>query len=803
MIPSKFHRLRHVSIVAAAIFFTAIELVAQPADAGSIAGRVTSREGAVLARATIAITMGVVTVRAMAANDGTFLLNGLAPGTHTIGVTHVGFAPFTSQVLVRPGMTERIEIILDERLSGSMVLVTAERVASRPWLSTTAMKTTTPLIETPASVQIVTEERLEQQRVERVSEAFDYMTGINSGSATRAQGYLLRGFAVDDRFIPYQVDGISGGVWRQHEPPAALIQRIEYLKGPSSTLYGITQLGGVINYVTKKPMSAAQSSIELRHSSYASIESPYGARNSASVTADMTGPVDEERTLLYRLIASHANNTSYRDDVDEQSLDILPEITWHPSETTQITTSLNVNVDKGRWDEYLPVPSRDLSKVPDISARLNGPTDNYWDYGWGLGVIARQTLSDRWVVRSVARHTERIDGRKLSEFAGLKADNVTMKRNWRDQFNERYYSYVDLTAEGKLETGSIAHTLVAGATLGNEKIHFDRRNMQSDSTLDIDIYTPVHTENPLVPAKPGFNRFWNNLYVGGYLQDQISLLEIVRLSAGVQYTSATTKHEERRSGVGFDKYDAGFSPRVGLLLLPVEGLSIYGSYSTSFSPTNAERENAEGTIDFEPEVGRQIETGVKFELLDGTIAGTGAAFQIVYDNALSATGGRNANGNTIYVQTGESRSRGVEIELALAPVPGISLTSGYSYTDARVMADTVAARVGKRLPYVPYNTASAWLSVEPPVDALEGLQLGLGVTYTGERPTEFPAANGALLFLPGYARLDAGLSYDFGGATLALNVTNLLDARYWASGGSSRIVPGTPRSVRTTLHVHM
>lgn len=795
--------LRRLAVMSIAVAIATLDLAAQPADAGTVSGRVTSRDGAVLARATVVATMGMSSVRTMAANDGTFLLSGLTPGTHSLTVTHVGYAPFTSPVMVRAGMTERLEIILDERLSGSMVVVTAPRLASRPTLSTTAMKTTTSLLETPASVQIVTEERMTEQRVERVNEAFDYMTGITSGGATRAQGYLMRGFAADDRFIPYQVDGISGGVWRQHEPPAAIIQRIEYLKGPSSTLYGITQLGGVINYVTKKPKSSAESSIEMRHSSYASDASPVGARNSALVTADMTGPIDEERTLLYRIIASHANNTSYRDDVEELSLDLLPELTWHPSEKTQITTSLNVNIDKGRWDEYLPVPNRDLSKVPAISTRLNGPTDNYWDYGWGVGFIARHTINDQWVIRSVGRHTERIDGRRLAEFAGLKADNVTMKRNWRDQFNERYYSYADITAEGKLETGPISHTLIAGATFGNERIHFDRRNMQTDSTLDINIYAPIHVENALLPAKPGFNRFWNNVYIGGYLQDQISLTDYVRLSAGAQYTSASTDHEERRSGLAFDKYDAGVSPRVGLVLLPVSGLSLYGSYSTSFSPTNAERENAEGSIDFKPEIGRQIEGGLKFELLEGLIGGTAAAFQIDYDNALSATGGKNVNGNTIYVQTGESRSKGVELELFIAPIPGVTLSTGYGYTDARVLADKDSTKVGQRLPYVPYNAANMWLSVRPPIDALEGLQLGLGITTVDDRPTEFRTSKGALLFLPAYTRVDAGASYDFGGATLALNISNLLDTRYWASGGVSRIVPGTPRTIRTTLHVRL
>jgi iron complex outermembrane receptor protein len=774
---------------------------AQAPDLGSLSGSVTARDGTILARATVTLEADPTRVRSMAASDGSFTFSSLAPGTYTLSVDYVGYARFTTTVSIRAGRHERVEIVLDERLSGSTIVVTASRVRTRPHTSATAMKTSTPLIETPATVQIVTEERMSEQGVERVNEVFDYMTGITQGSATRAQGYLLRGFAVDDRFIPYQVDGISGGVWRQHEPPAALVQRIEYLKGPASTLYGITQLGGVINYVTKKPKASAESSIEVRHASYASEESPTGARNSATVTADMTGPVDEEGRLLYRMIASHSNATSYRQDVEELSLDLLPEVTWHASDATQVTASLNINVDKGRWDEYLPVPMRDLSKVPDINLRLNEPGDNYWDYGWGIGYILRHTVSDALVLRSVGRHTERIDGRKLFELAGLKSDNVTMKRNWRDQFNERVYTYVDLTAEGKLATGPLSHTLIAGATLGNERIHFDRRNMQSDSTLDINIYDPVHSARPLLPAKPGFDRYWNNVYLGGYLQDQIDVIEELKLVAGVQYTNASTDHEERRSGASFEKLDVGFSPRFGIVVLPIEGLSFFGSYSTSFSPTNAERENAEGTIDFDPEVGRQIETGAKFDIVDGAVGGSVALFQIEYDNALNATGGRNANGNTIYVQTGESRSKGLEVELALAPLPGLTLTAGYAYTDARVTADTVAARVGQRLPYVPYNAANVWTTYRFPSSLAGGLSLSFGATFTDDRPTEFPTSKGELLMLPAYTRYDAAIAYDFGGATLGLNVTNLLDERYWAAGGVSRIVPGAPRTLRTSLRI--
>jgi len=784
------------SLTALLLLITAsVSQAQQSSSTGTIQGRVTSREGSATIR------LEKTSTGAIANRDGEFTLADVPVGTYTLTVTYVGHSPYSTSVEVNAGAVTRLQIILDERPSGTVV-VTAPRSAYRVPTSSTATKTSTRLIETPASVQIITAEQLTDQRADRVNDAFDYMTGVTQGGGTRAQSYLLRGFAVDDRFIPYQIDGISGGVWRQHEPPAALIEHIEYLKGPATTLYGVTQLGGVLNYITKKPKAMNEATIELRHSTYASQYSPLGAKNSISMTADMTGPLTDDGGLLYRLIGSHNNITTFRQDIEESSLDLFPSIAWNFSEATQVSFSLNINVDKGRWDEYLPVPDRDLSKIPDIRTRINEPTDYYWDYGWGVGYILRHTLNENWTIRSVARYTARIDGRRLFEFGSLKADGRTLGRSWRDQFNERYYTYLDATIEGKLLTGPLSHTILGGATLGIEDIHFDRRNLKSDSTLDIDIYNPIHNARPLLPVKPGFDRYFDNDYIGAYLQDQITIIEELQVVLGAQFTQGLITHEERRSDLLFEKKNSGISPRAGLVLLPLKDLSVYASYSSSFSPTNAERENAEGNIDFDPELGKQIEFGAKTELFDGRIGITAAAFQLDYTNALSQTGDKNPNGNTVWVQTGESRSKGVELDLAVMPFDGLYVSAGYGYTDARVVADEKASLIGQRLPYVPYNTGN-FRATYRFGSTLQGLKLGIGMTGTDARPTEFPTSTGVIFFLPSYTRLDAFASYDFDRATIAINLNNMTDEQYFASGGRSRIVPGAPRMLRTTLQMRL
>lgn len=797
-----FRSLTRVSFAAAVILFalaSSSPLSAQ--DEGEIRGQVTSREGTPLLGATISLDGKAVTATD---TKGNFRVRSVAPGSHSLTIAYISYTTFQTTVNVASGANQYVEIVMDEQPQQTeIVTVTASRTPYRASLSSTATKTSTPLIETPASVEIITAERLEKARVDRVDEAFDYMTGIVKGGATRAQGYLLRGIDVDNRFIPYQIDGISGGVWRQHEPPAAIIERIEYLKGPASVLYGITQLGGVINYITKRPQASPAASIELRHTTFATDVSPFGADNSISMTADMAGPLADSGRLMYRLIANHMNNKSYRQDVEESSLDVLPAVTWAPSDRTSITASLNLNVDKGRWDEFLPVPGGDLSKLPSIDTRVNEPQDYYWDYGWGIGYIFRHNLSDSWTIRSTGRTTSRIDGRRLFESVKL-LDDSTLSRRWRDQFNERVYSYVDVTSEKGLLTGSIEHTLLVGVTLGVEDIHFDRRNMQGDSTMNINIYDPQHEAAPILPPKPNYNRFWDNTVFGAYVQDQVKLIDQLQLVAGAQYISESTTHERRDKNLTFEKFDAGFLPRVGLVFLPLENLSVYGSYSTSFSPTNAEQENAEGNIDFEPESGTQFEGGVKFNFLNAKLGGSAAFFTLKRKNALNPTDAKNENGNTIYVQTGVARNVGLEIDLYASPVEGLFIRGGYAMNDATVVEDNIPENINARLAYVPKGTFNLWGSYRFGDGALDGLEFGVGMVHIDERPVALAREGAATLFLPAFTRFDGFVSWKvLPRMTLALNLNNITDELYFSSGSSLRIVPGTPRTVRTTIKMDL
>lgn len=780
-----------------AMMFGAMAGTLNAQSTGSIEGDVRTQDGApVVAIDIIDAASGIAT---RTRDDGSFSLRNVPAGERTVVARGMGFRPSTTSVVVTSSRASRVVIVLEiDPVGLSDVTIRADRITYREPLSSSAARGGMKVIDAPMSVEIINDRRMRDQAANRLDEMFSYMGGI-SQQGTRGQGFLLRGFSLDQEFSAYLINGMNGAIWRQHDPPSAIIDRVEYLKGPASIVFGVGQPGGTINIITKQPSIRAEQSIEVRHETYASDISPAAARNGFSITSDFTGPLTEDNTLLYRLALSHTRSESFRDDVSDGSVAILPSIAWRPAEGTSASLQLELLADRGSFDEYLVAPKGDLSLVPAITTRLGEPTDSYRESGIAASASLDHAFSDAFNLRVQARHASRSDGRRLFQHRAILNDSM-LARSYRDQENSRRYSFLDAYMQSRVEFLSMTHTIITGVSGGLESVHFDRLSLTADPSLNINIYAPVH--NASIPkAKPGTNRFWSNTFGSVYLEDRMAIGSMLDVIVGARFDVASIDHEERSKELTFSKTDAAASPRVAVVVRPVEGVSAYASLSTSFAPTDAEKENAEGTIDFDPERGEQYEVGVKTDVFDGRLSGSIALFQITQRNTLCQAEGKNPNGNSIYQQVGRMRSQGAELDLNVTPFTEWQMTGTLSYTDARIIEDKDPALVDARATHVPNVAASFWSNYRVAEGTLAGFGLGLGVVHTGERPTTLPSATGTTLVLPAYTRLDGSLFYETGNVRVAVNVPNVLDTRYWASGESLRLVPGAPRSVRTTITI--
>lgn len=164
--------------------------------------------------------------------------------------------------------------------------------------STVGTKTNTPLMKNPQSVSVITRDQVDVQGAMSLTQTLRYSAGVSAevrGSASRYDLPYIRGFGSPTDSNQY-LDGLRllrGGGYVIPQIETFGIERIEFLKGPSSTLYGGVNPGGLINAVSKVPSSEAQNSVEIL----------YGSHNRRQLGLDSTGPLTDDNSLMYRVIA--------------------------------------------------------------------------------------------------------------------------------------------------------------------------------------------------------------------------------------------------------------------------------------------------------------------------------------------------------------------------------------------------------------------------------------------------------------------------------------------------------------------
>jgi len=157
-----------------------------------------------------------------------------------------------------------------------------------PQDSSIATKTDTRLIETPRSVSVTDRRTLDDRLAVNISDAHDYTVGVTPMD-DRGPAFA-RGFRID--FYDLRRDGLRTYTWSVREPVG--LERVQYLRGPASVLYGDGSPGGLVNLMLKKPLPVRRTEVT------ASI----GELGFGRFTADQTGPVGGNRRVRYRLIGA-------------------------------------------------------------------------------------------------------------------------------------------------------------------------------------------------------------------------------------------------------------------------------------------------------------------------------------------------------------------------------------------------------------------------------------------------------------------------------------------------------------------
>ncbi|AFZ59625.1 TonB-dependent siderophore receptor [Anabaena cylindrica FACHB-243] len=653
--------------------------------------------------------------------------------------------------------------------------------------ATTATRTDTPILKIPQSIQVIPRQVLEEQQVTRLEEALQNSSSVvyNGTDTFSDLNYSIRGFN--------QAPVLQNG-FRQYDfaeiPEVANIERIEVLKGPASILYGEIQPGGLINVVTKKPLSEPFYQGELQ----------FGSDGLIRPQIDISGPLTDDKSLLYRLNAVYSRRDGFRDfDQEFKQFFIAPALTWKISDRTNLAFDLQVSNREQPWDSGTLAFENGVIDTPR-SRIFNEPDDFLRRDFLSLNLSLDHKFSDNWSIRNAFRFTDStVFSDQLSIFLGFDETNGELQRIFAlDDFNSRNYS-LQTNVVGKFTTGALKHTLLFGADLS--RTNTSRFALANFTSFPINVFNPTYGVN-----RPDFDTllFDRNSEIdrlGIYLQNQIEIFDQLNILLGLRYETVAQRNENVPAlfypGGDTTQNDSAWTPRVGIVYQPIPHVSLYGSYSQSFNPS-VDDIDADGNP-LEPELGEGFELGVKTELLNGNLLATLAYFDVTKQNV--ATEDPNFSGFGISIATGEQRSQGVELDLTGKISPGWNIIASYSYTDATVTRDNTIA-VGNRLTGIPQHKASLWTTYEIQSGSLQGLGGGIGINYVGERPGDLDNS----FTLDSYFLTNAALFYRRDNWKFALNFRNLFDVEYTNSRGGfgSRTnagLPGEPFTVVGSISV--
>ncbi|EDX84402.1 TonB-dependent siderophore receptor subfamily [Synechococcus sp. PCC 7335] len=651
-----------------------------------------------------------------------------------------------------------------------------------PSSASTAIGTDTPIRDTPFSIQVIPEAVLEDRNVTELGDALETAGGIveNGARGTSAFGpnLLIRGFRLNDTIFRDGISAFSLAPLSTND-----VERIEVLRGPASVLFGQGNPGGVVNLVTKQPLSKPFHEVS---GSAGSFESYDGA-------LDLSGPLTGAGDVRYRLNLSYENYGSFRDFVDGERLQVSPTLAWDINENTSLDVFGQYTYDRETTDEGIPFDSNGEPIDVPRSRFLNEDFGEFTQDQFSLGYRLNHDFNDNLSLRHSSQYFQ-YEPERYYPFVNS-FDEVTGEAERVEYFAEGTYQRFFTNAElvGQFNTGSVEHELLFGLEYRHDA---EDPAFQFDNEFPpINAFNPVYTNEPFEKS-PTFFRDDNVDTISAYIQDQITIIPELILLAGLRFDYVDEFRTERNSGEPrqeFEDQSEAFTPRLGIVYKPIEPITLYASYTTSFLPNGAGFLNGNGST-FEPEEGRQFEVGIKTDVTD-RLSLTLAAFDIRRQNIVVS----DPDDPLLSIQTGEVASRGIDLNLNGEILPGWNVTAAYNYLDAFVSEDTTDIQ-GNQLEGVPDNQFSLWTTYEIQQGNLAGLGAGLGLLYVGDRPGDIDNS----FTLPDYFRTDAALFYKRDNWRAQLNVENLFDIDYFPStsyGSSLYVNPGAPFGISASFAV--
>ncbi len=807
----------------------------------SITGRVTDQGQNAVAGAAISVMHDDKREGVTTDQHGIFSLELSQPGIYEVEIRFLGFDPYiASHTFSETKLYDLGTIVLTaytQELQTVEVVGRLDRDYNSEY-SFSATKTAIKNKDLPQSLSTVTKELIADRQAFQLADAVKIVSGVTPSSFYNQ--YNIRGISQNEE--GQIVNGMRTRQYYFLQPITTNIERVEVLKGPASVTFSSVDPGGSVNMVTKKPLATERREVSMSVGSFSTMRA----------TLDFTGPLNESKTLLYRLNGGIQEGKSYRDLVKNNAILVSPSISYIPNNKTAINAELIYSNSTGNLDRGQPIFGAvagvtNLKSTP-ISLNLGAANDFFKSQQMIITTSLAHKFTDHISINVAYMKqtwTEDLQEHRTTNAFAVDINNQPVTNLAAMQFVQRqqYWNVDNLNAYFNFDfkTGSLEHKLLAGYDLSRwNKTKGGGQNsargyLLKDGTVtntfvlaNADNYQTVVVDGKTLP-KPNVNHFDlnNPSYTIRNVEDYI-LNARVAIPSALTTTNAIYIQEQVKLGklaallslrnewfeditnykaLGEASFDnTALIPRVGLTYEVTKQINVYTTYLKGYQPqsntvslmpsTGAFFWSANSAARFKPLISDLKELGAKGQFFEDRISLTLALYEINQKNILM-----NANLPAYpdsLVQRGADRSRGIEWELAGYITPNWQVNASYSYIDARIVEDSDASLDGKRKENTPVNSANLWTRYNfSDASLLKDIGIGLGVQYSGSKVPWFTRA----FEVPGYTLVDMALYYTPSKANmqLALNVNNIFDTTYWIGAQNYlRLFPGAPRNFMLT-----
>lgn len=679
----------------------------------------------------------------------------------------------------------------------------------------TAVRSGLKPMDNPQAIQVIGSEVINQQQAIRLSEVLKNANGVYVSSARGGaqESFFSRGYDMSAnnmfkngfRYNAGSIPDISG------------LDKVEFLKGGAALLFGNVAPGGILNLVTKTPSFTSGGEISMQMGSYAYYKP----------SIDFYGPLS--KSIAFRINGSYENSESFRDVVKNERLYVNPSLLFVISPKTQITLQ----------GDYLTA-----DWTPDFGTGIVGtkildlPRNNFYGSLWSNGntktasgsVLLNHDFNKNWKLNfnsSFQNYDRR--SKSTAQLATI-TDNGNWTRPLVQNKNLEQILGDQLSLQGTFNTGSVKHQLYTGVDWENSfaTAYTYVFNPANYDTINLFNFDPAaqrmdepNARNSQI-AKTETNRF------GAYFQDLISVTEKFKILAGIRWSwqeAEVTTYKETSTGAGNPenavptvapkRLDNAFSPKAGLVFQPTKDVSLFASYSNSFTP------NTGTTVDLEPikpSIIDQYEAGIKTDFFKGLLSTNVTVYQITNSNLAQmaqykADGTDNAD-TTIKVLSGETKSKGIEVDITAKPLDGLNIIAGYSYNDMRYSKTSGlngSFIEGDRVARTPSNTANLSFFYTLQSGFLKGVSVGAIGNYIGKRIGGWNNQyNDDLVKYPdgiwhreipieGYTTIDVSAGYEWRKFSILCKVSNITNELNYTVHENYSVNPIAPRQVMASL----